>query len=187
MDVRVGRWFSSTRCGTRYWVTNVSLATAVVLILTSQSVGQTLECPPPPEWGLVSKIGDWQVRRSCSTDADVLSISTKVADRLLALRCDAERGPYGELLEMNTRLREPLTLAFPGAATQTMDVKPSDEGFAIYFNDVALTRRFMASLVDGHGPIRIALTAGDNRALELVFPRNGLAKAARPLRTRCAW
>jgi hypothetical protein len=161
-------------------------ALMIAALASSPATSQPADCPLPSEWGSVSKIGDWRVSRTCSS-ADVLTISAKVDHRLLSLRCDAERGPYGDIVAMNAELREPVTLALTGTAVQAMDVAVSEVGAQVYLNDVALTKRFMAALVDGDGPIRIVLTSSDKPALELVFPRNGLAEAAKPLRSSCAW
>jgi hypothetical protein len=159
----------------------------IAALASSPATSQPADCPLPSEWGSVSKIGDWRVSRTCSTRADVLRISAQVDHRQLSLRCDAERGPYGDIVAMNAELRGPVRLALEGTAVQAMSVAVSEVGAQVYLNDVALTKRFMAALVDGHGPITLVLTSSDKRELELVFPRNGLAEAAKPLRTRCAW
>jgi hypothetical protein len=171
---------------TMHWM----LAGALLLTLAASSpaAAQTTNCPPPPEWAGVSKIGEWRVSRLCSTGADVVSIRSQRASRLLVLRCDAARGPYGDVVFLDHQISAPAMLTLQGSPEVIMGVRVSDVGSQVAFDDVALTKRFMTALVDGQGPnVTVVVVPRDQPALELVFPRNGLAAAAKPLRARCGW
>ena len=162
----------------------------IALWMSWTATAHKAPCPPPPEWSGASKIGAWHVRRTCSTSADVLRIYTKVGGRLLYLRCDTVRGPYGDIVVMDTKLSRSVTLGVHGNPNRPLEARVNDEGHVVQFgfDDATLIKRFMAALVDGEGPtVTIHLIRRDGHALELVFPRAGLARAAEPLRTRCDW
>jgi hypothetical protein len=91
----------------------------------------------------------------------------------------------------NVQLDLPMSLTLKGGRAPVVKLEeylPVQGMTQVVLRDSPDTKRFQAALVDGPEPtFTLIVTSTGKPPVEMTFSRTGLAAAAKPLRSRCAW